>query len=196
MEAAVTYADLQRYDGAVVERGHRDGIRPCVLQPRDIELIRDVWRLRFLTASQLLELHWPGRAEQVGRRGLAKLFHAGHLDRFRPITRSGGSFPGRISSGRKATASSERSACLVPGPAGTTAESTTTATSSTRCTSTPGCSPGAVCSGQCSCPGRARRSSSRRSSCGTPSYDSTTIAASRGSATRRRDSCVPTRFSR
>lgn len=92
MEAA-SYTDLRRYDGAVVERGRRDMLVPCALQPRDIEVIRDVWRLKFLTATQLLELHWPGRAGQVGRRRLAKLFHAGHLDRFRPIPRTGGSFP-------------------------------------------------------------------------------------------------------
>ena len=92
MEAA-SYTELLRYDGAVVERGRRDTLVPCALQPRDIEVIRDVWRLKFLTATQLLELHWPGRAGQVGRRRLAKLFHAGHLDRFRPITRTGGSFP-------------------------------------------------------------------------------------------------------
>jgi hypothetical protein len=92
MEAA-SYSELRRYDGAVVERGRREMVVPCALQPRDIEVIRDVWRLKFLTATQLLELHWPGRAAQVGRRRLAKLFHAGHLDRFRPITRTGGSFP-------------------------------------------------------------------------------------------------------
>lgn len=93
MEAATTYADLQRYDGAVVERDRRDTIAPCALQPRDVEVIRDVWRYKFLTTPQLLELHWPGRAEQVGRSRLAKLFAAGHVDRFRPITRTGGSFP-------------------------------------------------------------------------------------------------------
>ena len=92
MEAA-GYLEIQRYDGAVVERGRRDTIVPCALQPRDIEVIHDVWRLKFLTATQLLDLHWPGGTGQVGRRRLTKLFHAGHLDRFRPITRTGGSFP-------------------------------------------------------------------------------------------------------
>jgi hypothetical protein len=90
---AASYTELLRYDGAVVERDQRDTLVPCALQPRDIEVIRDVWRLKFLTATQLLQLHWPGRAGQVGRRRLAKLFHGGHLDRFRPITRTGGSFP-------------------------------------------------------------------------------------------------------
>jgi hypothetical protein len=44
MEAA-SYTELLRYDGAVVERGRRDTLMPCALQPRDIEVIRDVWRL-------------------------------------------------------------------------------------------------------------------------------------------------------
>lgn len=92
MEAA-SYTELLRYDGAVVQRDRRPAVVPCALQPRDVEVIRDVWRLKFLTATQLLELHWPGRAGQVGRRRLAKLFRAGYLDRFRPITRTGGSFP-------------------------------------------------------------------------------------------------------
>jgi hypothetical protein len=58
-----SYTELLRYDGAVVERGRRETVVPCALQPRDIEVIRDVWRHKFLTATQLLELHWPGRAD-------------------------------------------------------------------------------------------------------------------------------------
>src|SRR5215213_5639622 len=88
-----SYSELLRYDGAAVQHGARDHVVPFAVQPRDVAVIRDVWRYRFLTATQLLELHWPGGCGQVGRRRLAKLFHAGHLERFRPITRSGGSFP-------------------------------------------------------------------------------------------------------
>lgn len=88
-----SYTELLRYDGAAIQRGARERLVPCAIQPRDVAVIRDVWRHKFLTATQLLELHWPGGTGQVGRRRLAKLFHAGHLDRFRPITRTGGSFP-------------------------------------------------------------------------------------------------------
>jgi hypothetical protein len=96
-----SYSDLLRYDGAVVERGQRERVIPCAVQPRDLEVVRDVWRYRFLTSTQLLELHWPEGTGQVGRRRLAKLFHAGHLERFRPLTRTGGSFPWTYRLGRE-----------------------------------------------------------------------------------------------
>ena len=88
-----SYTELLRYDGAAIQRDRRDRIIPCAIQPRDVAVIRDVWRYKFLTAPQLLELHWPGGAPQVGRRRLAKLFDAGCLERFRPVSRTGGSFP-------------------------------------------------------------------------------------------------------
>jgi Replication-relaxation len=46
--------------------------------------VRDVWRYRFLTTSQIRELWWPGRSVQAARRRLVKLFRAGYLERFRP----------------------------------------------------------------------------------------------------------------
>jgi len=88
-----TYAELIRYDGAVVQRDERDRITYCAIQPRDVEVIRDIWRYKFLTSTQLLELHWPGCAPRLVRKRLAKLFDAGLVERFRPITRTGGSFP-------------------------------------------------------------------------------------------------------
>jgi hypothetical protein len=88
-----SYAELLRYDGAVVQRDRRGRVKPCPIQPRDVRIIHDVSQHKFLTATQLLELHWPGGAPQVGRRRLTKLFEAGYLERFRPVTRSGGSFP-------------------------------------------------------------------------------------------------------
>ncbi len=65
---------------------------PCAVQPRDLAIVHAVWRYKFLTTPQLLELWWPGRAEWAGQRRLLKLFHAGYLDRFRPVARRG-SFP-------------------------------------------------------------------------------------------------------
>ena len=57
-----------------------------------LALVRDVQRYKFLTASQLRELWWPESSVQAADRRLLKLFRAGYLDRFRPISRRG-SFP-------------------------------------------------------------------------------------------------------
>jgi len=37
----------------VIQRGRRDVLVPCVVQPRDVALVRDVRRYKFLTAPQL-----------------------------------------------------------------------------------------------------------------------------------------------
>ena len=34
-------------------------IVPCALQPRDVAIVLDVWRYKFLSAPQILELWWP-----------------------------------------------------------------------------------------------------------------------------------------
>jgi hypothetical protein len=87
-----SYEAVHRYDGAVIQRGRREVLVPCVVQPRDVALVRDVRRYKFLTAPQLRELWWPESSVQAADRRLLKLFRAGHLDRFRPISRRG-SFP-------------------------------------------------------------------------------------------------------
>jgi len=87
-----SYTDAHRYDGAAIERGTRGGREPCTVQPRDISIIGDVRRHKFLTAPQLRELWWPQRSIQAADRRLLKLFRAGYLDRFRPLARRG-SFP-------------------------------------------------------------------------------------------------------
>lgn len=89
-----SYREAHRYDGAAVEHGLRDAVEPCALQPRDIAIVRDVWRYKFLTAPQVRELWWSGSTAQAADRRLLKLFRAGHLERFRPYARRGaGSFP-------------------------------------------------------------------------------------------------------
>ncbi len=88
-----SYTDLLRYDGAAIQRNERDRIVPCAIQPRDLAIVRDVWRYKFLTSPQIRELHWPNRVPRVVNKRLAKLFQAGLLERFRPISRSSGSFP-------------------------------------------------------------------------------------------------------
>jgi hypothetical protein len=90
---AQSYLDAHRYDGAVVQHDRRDRTVPCVVQPRDLAIVRDVWQYKFLTAPQLLELWWPdAQATWPGQRRLRKLFNAGYLERFRPLARRG-SYP-------------------------------------------------------------------------------------------------------
>jgi hypothetical protein len=87
-----TYGAVHRYDGAVIQRGRRHAVVPCTVQPRDVGIVRDVRRYKFLTGPQLRELWWPESSLQAADRRLLKLFRAGYLDRFRPISRRG-SFP-------------------------------------------------------------------------------------------------------
>jgi protein involved in plasmid replication-relaxation len=87
-----SYTELVRYDGAAVQRDERKRIVQCAIQPRDLAVVIDVWRYKFLTSTQILELHWNGCVPRVANKRLTKLFDAGFVDRFRPVTRSG-SFP-------------------------------------------------------------------------------------------------------
>jgi hypothetical protein len=89
---APSYLEVHRYDGAAIERPARNQLVPCAVQPRDLKVLRDVWRYKFLTAPQLLELWWPGGVGWPGQRRLLKLFAAGYLERFRPVARRG-SYP-------------------------------------------------------------------------------------------------------
>lgn len=87
-----SYEAVHRFDEAAMQRPRRDRIVPCAIQPRDVSVVLDVRRYKFLTAPQVRELWWPGASVQAADRRLLKLFHAGLLDRFRPICRRG-SFP-------------------------------------------------------------------------------------------------------
>ncbi len=87
-----SYVEVHRYDGAALEHGERERAIPCAVQPRDVAVLRDVHRYKFLTAPQLRELWWPEASVQAADRRLLKLFHAEHLERFRPIARRG-SYP-------------------------------------------------------------------------------------------------------
>ena len=90
---SASYEAIHRYDNAVVEHGKRgDSVVPCAVQPRDLAIVHAVWRYKFLTTSQVLELWWPDTAPWAGQRRLLKLFNAGYLDRFRPLARRG-SYP-------------------------------------------------------------------------------------------------------
>jgi hypothetical protein len=54
-----SYEAVHCYDGAVIQRGRRERLEPCVVQPRDVGIVRDVRRDKFLMAPQLRELWWP-----------------------------------------------------------------------------------------------------------------------------------------
>ena len=76
-----SYEAVHRYDGAVIHQGRREVLVPCVVQPRDVSIVADVRRYKFLTAPQLRELWWPESSVQAADRRLLRLFRAGYLDR-------------------------------------------------------------------------------------------------------------------
>ncbi|MGH2944671.1 MAG: replication-relaxation family protein [Solirubrobacteraceae bacterium] len=90
----ISYAEVHRYDGAAIERSDRGSIVSCAVQPRDVAIVHDVSRYKFISAPQLRELWWPTASIQAADRRLLKLFRAGYIDRFRPVSRPGtGSYP-------------------------------------------------------------------------------------------------------
>src|SRR5690242_19519906 len=91
-ELPASYVEVHRYEGAAIEHGKRERLIPCAVQPRDVAIVRGVWLYKYLTAPQVQELWWPERSLQAADRRLLKLFHAGHLERFRPVARRG-SYP-------------------------------------------------------------------------------------------------------
>jgi hypothetical protein len=64
------------------ERSNRDGRHALCVTERDLKAVEDVGRFRFLTARQLLQLHWPRPSQRRhGESRLRELFHAGWLER-------------------------------------------------------------------------------------------------------------------
>lgn len=89
-----SYLDAHRYDSAAIEHSRRPALIPCAIQPRDLAIVRDVYRYKFLTSPQLRELWWPTSSVQAADRRLLKIFRAGLLERFRPVAKRGeGSHP-------------------------------------------------------------------------------------------------------
>jgi hypothetical protein len=89
-DAGERQASVRRWDDELfIERGRRTEPKPALLQERDVALITDVWRYKFLTTDQLRALHWPGRSEQATRRRLVRLFEQGYLERLRPRAQMG-----------------------------------------------------------------------------------------------------------
>lgn len=91
-ELPASYAAVHRYNGAVLQHDARERIVPMAIQPRDFAIVLDVWRYKFLTAPMVHELHWNGGSLWPAQRRLQKLFNAGLLERFRPVSLRG-SYP-------------------------------------------------------------------------------------------------------
>jgi hypothetical protein len=90
--ASASYLAAHRYDHDRVEIDTRAALSPLPIQRRDIAIVRDVWRYKLLASAQLHELWWPGRSQRAAQKRLTRLFEAGLLERFRPVTRRG-SYP-------------------------------------------------------------------------------------------------------
>ncbi|MEX0993591.1 MAG: replication-relaxation family protein [Solirubrobacterales bacterium] len=53
-------------------------------QARDLEIIRALWRYRFLLTSQIAREWWPGKSLYAAQRRLLRMTAAGWVTRFRP----------------------------------------------------------------------------------------------------------------
>ena len=91
-ELPASYAAVHRYNGAVLQHDAREQIVPMAIQPRDFAIVLDVWRYKFLTAPMVHALYWDGGSMWPAQRRLQKMFNAGLLERFRPISLRG-SYP-------------------------------------------------------------------------------------------------------
>lgn len=87
--SASRYEQAHRYDGVPLQFDESDSTEEIALQTRDVEIIRDVWRYKFITSPQLTELFWPDSSERAAQMRLAKLSRAGYLERFRPYIGQG-----------------------------------------------------------------------------------------------------------
>ena len=177
-----SYLEAHRYDGAAVEHGRRDRLEYCALQPRDLAIVRDVWRYKFLTAPQLRELWWPGGIVQAADRRLLKLFRAGHLDRFRPYARRGtGSYPWTYHLGEEGASPPSATPATSPIASATSGDrSSTTAASCMTFNSMRGCSRTAAPSATASSAGTAKRRSTRHRGCTASRGGSTTTGQPKG----------------
>ena len=88
-----SYADAHRYDGAAIQHDRAPALVPCALQPRDVAIVRDVWRYKFLTAPQLLELWWPGCVGPRRPAAAAASSSTPAISSGSARSRAGGSFP-------------------------------------------------------------------------------------------------------
>jgi hypothetical protein len=100
VQPSESYLAAHRHDHDRVEIDSRAELVPLAVQRRDAAIVRDVWRYKLLATEQLQELWWPAGSRRAAQRRLTKLFQAGLLERFRPVTRSG-SYPWIYQLGRE-----------------------------------------------------------------------------------------------
>jgi Replication-relaxation len=60
---------------------HAEDLAP---QARDLEILRALWRYRFLLTSQIADEWWPGKSLYAAQRRLLRMTAAGWVTRFRP----------------------------------------------------------------------------------------------------------------
>jgi Replication-relaxation len=60
---------------------HAEDLAP---QPRDLEILRALWRYRFLLTSQIADEWWTGKSLYAAQRRLLRMTAAGWVTRFRP----------------------------------------------------------------------------------------------------------------
>ena len=87
-----SYLSAHAYDHDRVEHDTRTELLSLPVQRRDLAIVRDVWRYKLLATGQLQELWWPQATQRAAQKRLTRLFEAGLLERFRPVTRRG-SYP-------------------------------------------------------------------------------------------------------
>jgi Replication-relaxation len=83
-----SYAAVHQGDRLLLLRDRRPPPRKLAEdlapQPRDLEILRALWRHRFLLTSQIASEWWPGKSLYAAQRRLLRMTAAGWIDRFRP----------------------------------------------------------------------------------------------------------------
>lgn len=85
---ADSYAAVHRGERVLLLRDQRripeKHPEDLVPQARDLEIIRALWRYRFLLTRQIAREWWPGRSLYAAQRRLLRMTAAGWVTRFRP----------------------------------------------------------------------------------------------------------------
>ncbi len=83
-----SYVAVHRGDDLLLLRDRRppapELAGDLAVQPRDLEILRALWRYRFLLTSQIAREWWTGRSRYAAQKRLLRLTAAGWVTRFRP----------------------------------------------------------------------------------------------------------------
>jgi hypothetical protein len=83
-----SYAAVHRGDRLLLLRDqhppHKKLAEDLAPQARDLEILRALWRYRFLLTSQIARQWWPGKSLYAAQRRLLRMTAAGWVVRFRP----------------------------------------------------------------------------------------------------------------